>query len=178
MEIFRMDASSAFKDSLPTTPEQLIALLTSLQISFTTHTHPPLRTVEDAKAMRGDMAGAHIKNLYLRDRKKRNFLVVAGEDRSIDLKSLDTQIGCDRLSFGSADRLFEMLGVRPGAVSPFTLINDPDHQVHLVLDADLVDQPCLYAHPLVNDMTVGLSGADVLRFLAHTGHQPQILDFT
>ena len=85
-----MDASSAFKDSLPTTPEQLIALLTSLQISFTTHTHPPLRTVEDAKAMRGDMAGAHIKNLYLRDRKKRNFLVVAGEDRSIDLKSLDT----------------------------------------------------------------------------------------
>lgn len=87
-----MDASSAFKDSLPTSPETLLDKLTSLDISFTTHTHPPLRTVEDAKAFRGDLPGdlpgAHIKNLYLRDRKKRNFLVVAQEDRQIDLKSL------------------------------------------------------------------------------------------
>jgi len=172
-----MDASSAFKDSLPTTPDHLLALLTSLQIDFTTHTHPPLRTVEDAKALRGDMAGAHIKNLYLRDRKKRNFLVVTDEDRPIDLRALGGQIGADRLSFGSADRLFEMLGVRPGAVSPFTLINDPDHKVRLVFDAHLVDQDCVYAHPLVNDMTLGLSGADLMRFFAHTGHDPLILTF-
>jgi len=172
-----MDASSAFKDSLPTSPETLLDKLTSLDISFTTHTHPPLRTVEDAKAFRGDLPGAHIKNLYLRDRKKRNFLVVAQEDRQIDLKSLGGQVGSDRLSFGSADRLFEMLGVRPGAVSPFTLINDPDHKVQLILDADLVGQSCLYAHPLVNDMTLGLSGADLLRFTAYTGHQPQLLSF-
>mgnify|MGYP000733382804 FL=1 len=172
-----MDASSAFKDSLPTSPETLLDTLTSLDISFTTHTHPPLRTVEDAKAFRGDLPGVHIKNLYLRDRKKRNFLVVAQEDRQIDLKSLGGQIGSDRLSFGSADRLFEMLGVRPGAVSPFTLINDPDHKVQLILDADLVGQFCLYAHPLVNDMTLGLSGADLLCFAAYTGHQPQLLSF-
>ena len=176
-----MDASSAFKDSLPTLPETLLDKLTSLGISFTTHTHPPLRTVEDAKAFRGDLTGdltgAHIKNLYLRDRKKLNFLVVAQEDRKIDLKSLGGQIGSDRLSFGSADRLFEMLGVRPGAVSPFTLINDPEHKVQLILDADLVGQSCLFAHPLVNDMTVGLSGADLLRFTAYTGHQPQLLSF-
>ena len=70
-----------------------------------------------------------------------------------------------------------MLGVRPGAVSPFTLINDPDHKVQLILDADLVGQACLYAHPLVNDMTLGLSGADLLRFTAYTGHQPQLLSF-
>ena len=170
-----MDASSAFKDSLPTSPETLLDKLTSLGISFITHTHPPLRTVEDAKAFRGDLPGdlpgAHIKNLYLRDRKKRNFLVVVPEDRQIDLKSLGGQIGSDRLSFGSADRLFEMLGVRPGAVSPFTLINDPDHKVQLILDADLAGQSCLYAHPLVNDMTLGLSGADLLRFTAYTGHR-------
>ena len=176
-----MDASSAFKDSLPTSPETLMDKLKSLDISFTTHTHPPLRTVEDAKAFRGDLPGdlpgAHIKNLYLRDRKKRNFLLVAQEDRQIDLKSLGGQIGSDRLSFGSADRLFEMLGVRPGAVSPFTLINDPDHKVQLILEADLVGQSCLYAHPLVNDMTLGLSGADLLRFTAYTGHQPQLLSF-
>ena len=83
-----MDASSQFKDSLPTPPERLMATLTSMDISFTTHTHPPLRTVEDAKAFRGDLQGAHIKNLYLRDRKKLNFLLVAEEDKSIDLKAL------------------------------------------------------------------------------------------
>jgi len=172
-----MDASSQFKDSLPTTPDRLMAALTSLDISFTTHTHPPLRTVEDAKALRGDLQGAHIKNLYLRDRKKRNFLLVAEEDKPIDLKALPGLIGSDRLSFGSADRLFEMLGVRPGAVSPFTLINDPDHNVQLILDADLADQSCLFAHPLVNDMTLGVSGADLMRFFAHTGHEPRLLTF-
>ena len=170
-----MDASSAFKDSLPTSPETLMSTLTSLNISYTTRTHPPLRTVADAKAFRGDMRGAHIKNLYLRDRKKRNFLLVVEEDKSIDLKALPGLIGSDRLSFGSADRLLEMLGVRPGAVSPFTLINDPNHHVQLVLDADLADQPSLFAHPLVNDMTLGVSGADLIRFFAYTGHNPKLL---
>ena len=87
-----MDASSAFKDSLPTTPETLMRKLTSLDISYTKHTHPPLRTVEDAKTFRGDLRGAHIKNLYLRDRKKRNFLLVAEEDKSIDLKVLPGRV--------------------------------------------------------------------------------------
>ena len=168
-----MDASSQFKASLPTTPDTLMAVLSSLDISFTKHTHPPLCTVEDAKAFRGDLRGSHIKNLYLRDRKKRNFLLVAEEDKVIDLKALPNDIGSDRLSFGSADRLFELLGVRPGAVSPFTLINDPDHKVQLVLDADLADQPCVFAHPLVNDMTLGVSGSDLLRFFSHTGHHPK-----
>ena len=149
-----MDASSQFKASLPTTPDTLMAVLSSLDISFTKHTHPPLRTVEDAKMFRGDLRGAHIKNLYLRDRKKQNFLLVSEEDKVIDLKALPSLIGSDRLSFGSADRLFEMLGVRPGAVSPFTLINDPDHKVQLLLDATLASQPCLFAHPLVNDITL------------------------
>jgi Ala-tRNA(Pro) deacylase len=172
-----MDASSKFKNSLPTSPEMLMATLTSLDISFTTHMHPPLSTVEDAKAFRGDLQGAHIKNLYLRDRKKRNFLLVAEEDKAIDLKVLPGRISSNRLSFGSADRLFEMLGVRPGAVSPFTLINDPYHRVQLLLDADLADEPCLFAHPLVNDMTLGVSGADLIRFFIHTGHDPQLLVF-
>ena len=126
-----MDASSQFKDNLPTTPDGLMAALAAL----------------------------------------------AEEDKAIDLKALPARVGSDRLSFGSADRLFEMLGVRPGAVSPFTLINDPDHKVRLLLDADLADQPYLFAHPLVNDMTLGFSGADLLRFFAHTGHDPRLLVF-
>jgi Ala-tRNA(Pro) deacylase len=122
------------------------------------------------------MPGTHIKNLYLRDRKKRNFLFVVEEERVIDLKFLEVQIGCDRLSFGSVARLFEFLGVRPGAVSPFSLINDLEHRVHLLFDADLVNQPCVYAHPLVNDITLGISGFDMMKFFIHSGHHPQILN--
>ena len=105
-----MDATSKFKDTLPTTPETLLMLLDKLQIAYVMHRHPPLRTVEDSKAHRDNMPGLHTKNLYLRDRKKQNFLLVLEEDRQIDMKSLNKKIGCDRLSFGSAERLFEMLG--------------------------------------------------------------------
>jgi len=170
-----MDASSAFKDSLPTTPETLMERLSAAGISFSRHEHPPLRTVEDSKAFRGEMEGTHVKNLYLRDRKKRNFLVVAQEDRDIDLKALPEKIGSDRLSFGSADRLFEFLGVRPGAVSPFTLINDPDLQVTLALDASLLEADRLFFHPLVNDLTLGVTPDGLRRFLAISGHHPQAI---
>ena len=172
-----MDASSKFKESLPTPPETLLALLDQLEISYVVHEHPPLQTVEDAKEHRGDMPGFHIKNLYLRDRKKRNFLLVAGEDQNVDFKILCQKIGCDRLSFGSADRLFEMLGVRPGAVSPLTLINDPDHKVNLLLDRALQTDDLIYAHPLVNDITLGIKGRFLFQFFAYTGHQPQWLEF-
>ena len=111
----------------------------------------------------------HKKSLSARSEKK-NFLLVVEEDKAIDLKELPNYIGADRLSFGSADRLFELLGVRPGAVSPFSLINDPKHKVQLILDADLADQACVFAHPLVNDMTLGICGSDLIRFFSYTGH--------
>ena len=170
-----MDASSQFKDSLPTTPEQLMARLAEAGIEHTHHEHPPLRTVEDSKSFRGEMPGTHVKNLYLRDRKKRNFLVVSQEDRQIDLKTLQADIGADRLSFGSADRLFEFLGVRPGAVSPFTLINDSEHCVSLALDQSLMDADMLYFHPLVNDLTLGVTPEGLRRFLEISGHEPKII---
>ena len=171
-----MDASSQFKDSLPTQPETVMALLGELGVDYVAHYHPPLRTVEDSKAHRGDMPGIHIKNLFLRDRKKRNFLLVAEEDRQIDLKRLSNLIGCDRLSFGSAERLMEMLGVRPGAVSPFALINDPDHKVSLLVDTALQTDQRIYAHPLVNDITLGIEGGGLSRYFAHLGHEPLWLD--
>jgi len=171
-----MDASSRFKDSLPTTPETLLVLLDQLQIVYTMHRHRPLQTVEDSKLHRGKMPGLHIKNLYLRDRKKKNFLLVVEEDRQIDLKTLDKKIGCERLSFGSAERLFEMLGVRPGAVSPLTLINDPNQKVQLLMDAALRTNEVVYVHPLVNDMTLGIQGSHLQRFFAYTDHQVKWLD--
>ena len=133
--------------------------------------------MEDSKQFRDGMDGAHIKNLYMRDRKKKNFLVVADEDRAIDMKTLNGRIGCDRLSFGSADRLFEMLGVRPGAVSPLTLINDPDQRVRLVIDAKVLRGRMIYVHPLVNDMTLGIMPDGLQRFLQYCGHDPLMLDF-
>ena len=170
-----MDASSAYKDSLPTTPEALMMALGDAGIEFSVHEHPPLRTVEESKGHRGDMVGTHVKNLYLRDRKKRNFLVVAQEDREIDLKALQDRIGADRLSFGSADRLFEFLGVRPGAVSPFTVINDTEHRVRLALDSSLMEADMLYFHPLVNDVTLGVTPDGLRKFLEVTGHEPMMV---
>lgn len=172
-----MDASSDFKNSLPTSPETLIQKLVSLDIVFSLHRHPPLRTVEDSKRYRENMPGMHVKNLYLRDKKKCNYLIVTEEDRMIDLKSLHRMIGSDRLSFGSADRLFDILGVRPGAVSPFTLINDLEHRVSLSIDAELMVAERLYFHPLVNDMTLGVTPDGLSRFFEDTGHQPQLIDF-
>ena len=171
-----MDATSKIKDTLPTTPETLLLLLDRLQIAYVVYRHPPLRTVEDSKAHRDNMPGLHVKNLFLRDRKKQNFLLVVEEDRQIDMKSLHQKIGCERLSFGSAERLFEMLGVRPGAVSPLTLINDPDQKVHLALDTALQTSGMIYAHPLVNDMTLGIEGQHLLQFFGYTGHKVQWLD--
>jgi len=164
------DASSRFEDSLPTSSEEMLRILDQFGISYTLHTHPPLRTVEDSRNLRGDIEGAHIKNLYLRDGKKKNYLVVAEESRKVDLKELGQSIGGGRLSFGSADRLMEFLGVRPGAVSPLTLINDKDRHVTLVYDRNLDQSEMINVHPLVNDKTLTLTTSGLHQFLGHTGH--------
>lgn len=165
-----VDASSRFEDTLPTRSGEIMAVLEGLGVSMDVHHHEPLRTVADSQHLRGEIEGAHIKNLYLRDNKKRNYLVVADETLDIDLKALAPKIGANRLSFGSADRLMQFLGVRPGAVSPLTLCNDPDHQVQLVLDESLLDAEKINVHPLVNDMTLTLSVEGLELFLDHTGH--------
>jgi len=165
-----VDASSRFEDSLPTSSVAMMALLDDWGISYSLHTHPPLRTVEDSQALRGQMEGAHIKNLYLRDGKKRNYLVVAEESKAIDLKELGVAIGAGRLSFGSADRLMQFLGVRPGAVSPLTLVNDNNQDVQLVMDQFLLDLTKINVHPLVNDKTITMAMDDLDRIFEKTGH--------
>ena len=165
-----VDASSRFEDSLPTSSVAMLAMLDDWGVHYALHTHPPLRTVEDSQALRGQMEGAHIKNLYLRDGKKRNYLLVAEESKAIDLKELGVAIGAGRLSFGSADRLMQFLGVRPGAVSPLTLVNDQDQQVQLVMDQSLLDHNKINVHPLVNDKTITIAMDDLDRIFAKTGH--------
>ena len=160
----------------PTTADALLARLDALGFAYTEHRHPPLFTVEDSKALRGELPGGHCKNLFLKDKKGQYWLVVALEDRPIDLKALDKKIGAARLSFGSAERLWQVLGVRPGAVTPFSLINDKTGQVKLVLDKGMLAHDPLNYHPLVNDRTIALSPEGLLAFLRDTGHDPAILD--
>jgi Ala-tRNA(Pro) deacylase len=158
-------------------PQQLFACLDQLGIAHRTVEHPPVFTVEEAKALRGNLPGHHIKNLFLRNKKEEMWLVVALEDRAIDLKRLGDVLGAGRLSFGSADRLQRYLGVEPGSVTPLALANDQAHTVRLVVDRGIADGGPVNAHPLVNTMTTALAPADLLRFFEATGHTPRWLDF-
>jgi Ala-tRNA(Pro) deacylase len=157
-------------------PQQLFARLAELGIAHRTVEHAPVFTVEEAKAHRGTLPGHHIKNLFLRNKKEEMWLVVALEDRAIDLKRLGEKLGAGRLSFGSAERLAKYLGVEPGSVTPFAVINDTGHKVTLVLDRGLKGEGPVNAHPLTNTMTSALSLADLLRFFEATSHSPNWLE--
>lgn len=159
-------------------PQQLFDRLKELGIDQRTVEHEAVFTVEQAKTHRGALPGHHIKNLFLRNKKEEMWLVVALEDRRIDLKQLGERMGAGRLSFGSPERLAKYLGVAPGSVTPFAVINDTGHQVRLVLDEALKDGGPINAHPLTNTMTTAIASADLLRFFAATGHAPQWLDLT
>ncbi len=162
---------------LPTSPDQLYARLEALGIAVTHHEHPPLHTVEESKALRGTLPGGHVKNLFLRDKKSTIWLVVADEDRAIDMKTLRRIIGGKgSLSFGRPELLLEVLGVQPGAVTPFSLINDTDRRVNVVLDKDFMAHEIVNCHPLVNTATTAIRSADLLTFIKACGHQPEILD--
>ncbi len=162
---------------LPTSPDQLLARLDALGLATTTHRHPPLHTVEESKALRGALPGGHCKNLFLKDRKDQHWLVVALEDARIDLNRLDKRIGSARLSFASPDRLWRHLGIRPGSVTPFALVNDTEQRVKVVLQAAMMEHDPLHYHPLLNDRTTAIRPADLLRFIRACGHEPAIVAF-
>ena len=162
--------------NLPTSPEALLARLEALGIETQTVRHPPVFTVEQAKALRGELPGHHIKNLFLRNKKGAMWLVVCLEDRQIDLKALAGALEAGRFSFGSAERLMTYLGVEPGSVTPFAAINDTDGQVQVVLDTAATENGPVNCHPLVNHMTTAITAADLIRFLESIGHPPRLLD--
>lgn len=162
---------------MQTTPEQLLARLAELGIGFEDFHHAPVFTVEESRHLRGEIPGAHTKNLFLRDNKKTYFLVSLEEETAVDLKGLRHRIGArGGLSFGSPEALMERLGVRPGAVSPLCAINDPEGAVTVVLDAALTRAERIACHPLDNSRTLSLTSRDLLAFLRSTGHEPMIVD--
>ena len=161
---------------MPATPDDLLARLDALGIATAVVSHPALFTVEQSRAMRGKVPGAHTKNLFLKDKKGQLFLVTTLEDAEIELKQLHHVIGASgRLSFGSAELLMAKLGVVPGSVTPVGVINDQPPSVTVVLDAALVADERINCHPLTNTMTMTFATRDLLAFLRATGHEPRIL---
>jgi len=159
------------------TPTELFEALAGLGIRTTTVTHDPVFTVEEAQALRGTIPGAHTKNLFLKDKKDRLFLVVAPEDALLELKQVHHLIGASgRVSFGKPDLLLETLGVTPGSVTAFAVINDTAGAVTLVLDGALARAESVNSHPLVNTATTTIRTEDLLTFLRATGHEPLIVD--
>jgi len=156
-------------------PDELFAALDRLGIAHPTVSHPPLFTVEQSQGLRGTIAGGHTKNLFLKDKKGALYLVTAPEDATIELKSLHRRLGASgRFSFGSAEQMRAVLGVEPGAVTPFGAINDSSGLVTVVLDRGLMEHAVINAHPLVNTMTTSIGRDDLLKFLRSTGHEPRI----
>lgn len=159
------------------TPDELLAYLKQLDITVTTVKHPPLFTVADSQGLRGEIPGGHTKNLFLKDKKGSYFLVTVAEDAVVDLKTIHTVIGAKgRVSFGKPEPLMELLGVKPGAVTAFGPINDTEGKVRVVIDAALMENDIINAHPLTNDATTSIRREDLLRFLETTGHPAQILN--
>lgn len=154
----------------------LFARFTELAIPTRTVTHPPAHTVGEAQALRGEIAGAHAKNLFVKDKKGRLFLVTALEDARLDLKRLHEAIGAQgRVSFATAEQMRTHIGIEPGSVTPFAVMNDRAGAVTLVLQAALMAHETLNFHPLINTATTTIARDDLIRFCEAVGHPPLVV---
>lgn len=157
-------------------PPRLLSLLAEIGVEARTFEHGPVLTVAEAKLAAAHVPGAHCKNLFLEERGGATWLVVLPEEKPLDLRALAALLGTRRLSFASAEKLLDRLGVTSGAVSPFAVVNDPCAAVRVVLDRTLLDRPALKFHPLVNTRTTVVPPRGLLRFLATTNHPPAFVD--
>ena len=165
-------------EELPTTPEMLFNLLKELNISYELHHHEAVYTVAESEKIDAKIAGTHCRNLFLRDKKKNNYLLVLPVTVDVDMKKLPDIFGAKRLSFGSGERLWEYLGVRSGSVCPFCIVNDTDNNVQIYLEKSMMEADVVNFHPMLNTMTVSLAPDDLLKFIATTNHEAHIVDLT
>lgn len=158
--------------------DRLLERLASLGIPATVVLYPAHETVEEGKLLRGQMAGTFTKNLLLKDKKGRLFLFSIHEDLVLDLKTLHQRVGASgRLGFAAAERMVELLGVQPGALTPLGLINDIKGEVTPVIDASLMDAAQINFHPLVNTESIGLNPEELLAFVRSCDREPILVDF-
>lgn len=159
-------------------PEDLFAYLDGLGIAHTTVDHPAFHTVEDGRDLKASLPGAHTKNLFMKDKDGVIVLISAMADSALKLNQLHKLIGTRRLSFGSPDLMLDVLGVVPGSVTAFALMNDTGHRVRFIVDAALMAHGVLNFHPLVNTATTAIPRPDFERFVAATGHGLEVVDFS
>jgi Ala-tRNA(Pro) deacylase len=153
-----------------------LAFLDRLGIKSTTIDHPAVFTVAESKELKADIPGGHSKNLFLKDKKDNIFLVVAEHDAALDLKTIHEKIGANgRVTFAKPDLMLELLGVTPGSVTPFGLINDTEASIKVILDAPMMDHAVLNFHPIENTATTTITSADLLTFIKATGHEPHVI---
>ena len=155
---------------------QLYDDLTALGIGYAIYEHPAVFTVAESNLHTDNIPGAHTKNLFLKDKAGHYFLVTVPADARVDLKALPSALGCGRVSFGKAEDMERLLGVTPGSVTPLAAFNDTEKMVNVVLDTRLAGAECVNVHPLRNTATLGLSGTDLVMFLAEHGHTAQVVD--
>ena len=172
-----MIETKADRSDGPAGEAELLGLFAENAIAYTYNSHPPLFTVEDSRKLRGNLRGAHVKNMFLKDKKGGLWLVTCLEHRRVRIRDLEREIGAKGCSFAREDVLWEALGVRPGAVTPFALINDPERKVQAVLDKAVLNASFVNAHPLQNEATVAISSYDLERFFTIVGHAPLLVDF-
>jgi Ala-tRNA(Pro) deacylase len=146
----------------------------SLGVAWKTVSHRPVFTVEDSADVYAILSGAHTKNLFLKDAKGGVWLVCLRADIRLDLKALSKQLRAPRFSFGSADLLIATLGIAPGAVNPFALMNDSDGKVTAVLDKGMLAMSPVNFHPMRNDRTCAISAEGLLAFVRSTGREPVV----
>jgi Ala-tRNA(Pro) deacylase len=158
--------------------DSLLAWFAAHDIAHATHDHPAVFRVEEGLELKAALPGAHTKNLFLKDKKGRLWLISARQDTVIDLKQAHRTVGSDRLSFGNETLMWETLGVRPGSVTALGLINDTDRRVAFILDKALWDADIVNFHPLTNTATTALDQAAFRRVLALLGREPVVVDFS
>lgn len=159
---------------MPATRQDLFARLAQLGIATRTVEHEPLFTVAESSELEREIPGAHTKNLFLKDDGGELFLVVARTQTRVDLKALAKTLHAGRFSFGKPELLMQALGVPPGSVTAFAVINDPERRVRVVIDAELMQYDCVNCHPLENTATTNIARDDLLRFIRSCGHEPRI----
>jgi Ala-tRNA(Pro) deacylase len=162
---------------MPATAADLYAAFDAQGIAWRTTRHAPVFRVEEGHEIKAAMPGGHTKNLFLKDARGQLWLISALGETVIDLKTLHRVIGSARLSFGKAELMEEVLGVTPGSVTVFALINDTGHRIRLVLDRALFDHEIVNFHPLSNDATTAIASRDLDRFVRALGYDPIVVDF-
>ena len=173
---FILELMLKLEGRVPASKKDLLEFLSNLGIHTNTISHVPLFTVEDGKELLGDVPGGHCKSLFLRDKKGELWLVVMLGDGRLNMSALQKKLGSGRLSFGTPDLMRGVLGVGPGSVTPFALMNETARDVNVILDRRMLKEELLNYHPLSNDATTTLASKDLLKFIRAVGHEARIID--